>query len=179
MVIVPVSGSTAHAVSRGLYLVRDDGHDAAPVAAVPACGIDIPLYGHDIPDLADKQSLGICPRTAVLHVHPAGIRQQGLVFFRVGGTEGAAGLPFRLRCRQGQVGKLAVLAQVALDDLVLGQHVQLVPQELPGFRGGFPLSGQKVDVILEQAFKRGEAGVRPALVYRFRLAAMVSFSEAL
>ena len=152
MVIVPVSGAAAHAVSRGLYLVRDDGNDAAPVAAVPACGIDIPLYGHDIPDLADKQPLGICSRAAVLHVHPSRIRQQGLVFFRIGGSDSAAGLPFRLRCRQGQVGKFAVLAQVVLDDFVFGQHVQLVPQELPGFHGGFSLLGQRVDVILEQVY---------------------------
>ena len=96
-------------------------------------------------------------------MHPSRIRQQGLVFFRIGGSDSAAGLPFRLRCRQGQVGKFAVLAQVVLDDFVFGQHVQLVPQELPGFHGGFSLPGQKVDVILEQVFKRGEAGVRPGL----------------
>ena len=44
VVIVPVSGAAAHAVSRGLYLVRDDGNDAAPVAAVLRAVLIYPVW---------------------------------------------------------------------------------------------------------------------------------------
>lgn len=74
MVVVPVGSRAAHAVFGRLDLVGKDRHDAAPVAPVPECRIDISLNGDDVADLTDKEPPGVGSRAAVFHLQPAGIR---------------------------------------------------------------------------------------------------------